>query len=385
MTEHPLIAAARALAPTLASRAAETEAARRLPQDLSDALGAAGVYRMLVPEHLGGGAVHPRVFGGALRELARGDGAAAWVAMTGSTTGILMGWLAESAASSILADDPDAAFAGVFAPTGMAVPVAGGYRVTGRWGYGSGSHNARWLMGGAVVPTEEGPRMLPSGGPEIRSCFFPAAEVEILDTWHVSGLRGTGSHDFVANDVFVPEAHTTCLFTDAPGVPTPLSRFPVFGILASGVAAVGLGIAQAALDAAHDHVLSKRPVGSRKTAADSERVQIALARGAGELGAAQAFLESALDATWAEASVGAPSVASRARLRLAATHAAGAAAAVVDRAYGLCGGAAIWDQSPLSRQFRDVHVMTQHIMVGPATLRAVGRLGLGLPTNIAQL
>lgn len=381
-----LLATAASLVPLLQDRAAEAEAGARVPQEVSDRLGAAGLYRMLVPEALGGSAAHPRVFSEVLETLARGDAAAAWVVMTGSTTGVLMAYLDDAVAASLLDTEPSAALAGVFAPTAMAVPVDGGYRVSGRWAYGSGSQNAAWIMGGAIVPTEQGPRRLADGSLEIRSCFFSADDVTIHDTWKVSGLRGTGSHDLEVSEVFVPAERTTCLAQDAPRHDAPLYRFPVFGLLATGVCSVGLGLGRAALELAHTHVKGKTKIGTSKTMADSELVQIELARARGQLNAARAYLHSTLDATWASTADGAPiSVPQRAELRLAASHAARTSAAVVDTCYTLCGGRAIWDRNPLSRIFRDVHVMTQHIMVGNQVDRAVGRIGLGLKTNTAQL
>lgn len=381
-----LRAASRHLVPLLRERAAEAEAGARVPRDLSDQLGEAGLYRMLVPSALGGAEAHPRLFAEVLETLATGDGAAAWVVMTGSTTGVLTAYLDEDAARELLDAEPAAALAGVFAPTAMAVPEDGGYRVSGRWAYGSGAQNAAWIMGGAVVPTAEGPRRLADGSVEIRSCFFRAADVTIHDTWKVSGLRGTGSHDLEVAEVFVPTARTACLAQDAPRHDAPLYRFPVFGLLATGVSAVGLGLAARALELAHEHAIGKTKIGSSKTLADSELVQIELARARGDLGAARAYLHSTLEATWESTAGGAPiTVPQRAELRLAASHAARAAAAVVDSCYSLCGGRAIWDRNPLSRIFRDVHVMTQHIMVGNQVDRAVGRIGLGLKTNTAQL
>ncbi|GAB5541834.1 MAG: acyl-CoA dehydrogenase family protein [Sandaracinaceae bacterium] len=379
-----LVERARTLAPKLAERSAEIEAARRVPADVSDELGGHGFYRMLVPAKLGGGEVHPRVFASALEELARGDAAAAWVVMTGSTTGLLLAYLEEAAAREILETRSGAALAGVFAPTGRATPDGQGYRVTGRWAYGSGCENAEWRMGGCLVFDGGAPRTLPSGAPEIRSCFFRADESRVVDTWSVSGLRGTGSHDLVVEDVSV--AHSCCVLADAPKHEGALYRFPVFGLLSTGVTAVGLGIARAALDRVMEMARTKRSRGGKKTMADGELVQVTLAGAEGELRAARALVHETLDEVWETAARGdALSDLDRARLRLAATHAARASAKVVDTVYHLAGGAAIWDTSPFQRHFRDVHVMTQHVMVGEQTLKPVGRVLLGLPTDTSVL
>lgn len=363
------------------------EEGRRVPQTLSDRLGADGFFRMLVPASLGGGEVHPREFASALSTLAEGDGATGWLAMTGSTTGLLTAYLPEAGARAVLEGPEHAALAGVFAPSGKATPVEGGFRLSGRWAFGSGCQNASWRVGGALVFDGDAPRTLPSGAPEIRSFFFRADESSVEDTWRTSGLRGTGSHDMSVEDVFVPTERSTCILADTPTHEGPLYRFPVFGLLATGVASVGLGIARAALDAGMEMAKSKRSRGGGKRMGESEIVQVELATAQGELGAAEAFLHATLDAAWARAEGASEALpeSERARLRLAATHAARSAAAVVDRVYHLCGGASIWDANPLSRHFRDVHVMTQHVMVSPSTLKPIGRIALGLPTDSSML
>jgi len=371
----------------LREQAPAIEAGRRVPQELSDRLGADGFYRMLVPESLGGAEVHPRTFAATLSTLARGDGATGWLAMTGSTTGLLTAYLPEEGARAVLEGPSHAALAGVFAPSGRATPTDGGYRLSGRWAFGSGCENARWRVGGALVFEGDAPRKLPSGAPEIRSFFFRASESAVEDTWRTAGLRGTGSHHMSVEDVFVPAERSTCILADVPAHPGALYRFPVFGLLATGVASVGLGIARQALELGLAMAKSKRSRGGGKLMGESEIVQVELATAEGELGAAEAFLWSTLDAAWTRAEGTEEPLAEdeRARLRLAATHAARAAAAVTDRVYHLCGGASIWDSNPLSRCFRDVHVMTQHVMVSPATLKPIGRIALGLPTDSAML
>lgn len=381
-----LIERARALAAELAPQAKAIEAARRVPAEVSARLGREGFYRLLVPEALGGREVHPVVFARVLEELARGDAASAWVTMTGATTGLLLAYLEPAVGQAILEEAPEAALAGVFAPSGRAVPVEGGYRLSGRWAYGSGCENAVWRMGGALVLEGEAPRQLPGGGPEIRSCFFRAEDSRVIDTWDVSGLRGTGSHDLAVEELFVPAARTACVLAERPRHEGPLYRFPLFGLLATGVAAVGLGIARRALDEVLEMARTKRSRGGQRRMAESELVQVRLATAEGELAAARALATGTLEAVYEHAASGRDLTDDdRARLRLAATHAAGAAARVVDACYHLAGGAAIWGESPLQRAFRDVHVMTQHVMVGEQTLKPVGRLLLGLETDTRQL
>ncbi|MGE3632237.1 MAG: acyl-CoA dehydrogenase family protein [Sandaracinaceae bacterium] len=371
---------------TLRARSAEIEEGRRVPRDLSDALGRTGLYRMLAPREVGGLEVRPTAFARALEVLATGDAAAAWTVMTSSSTGMLLAYLAPDVARAILDEAPNAALAGVFAPSGRAVPEGGGYRVSGRWQWASGCENARWRTGGVIVMDGSAPRAAPGGGPEIRSCLFRADDTRVIDTWRVAGMRGTGSHDLEVKDAFVRADHTVCVFQDAPRHDGPLFRFPLFGLLATGVSAVGLGIARAALDHVIELARTKRSRGGSKSMAESELVQVRVASAEAELSAARAGVHAVLEETYAHAERGAPlEDLHRARLRMAATFAAQASARAVDAAYTLAGGAAVWDESPLQRHLRDVHVMTQHLMVGEPTLKPVGRVLLGLPTDTSQL
>jgi len=383
---HPLLERARARTEALREGAAASEAARRVPEDLARSLGADGFWRMLTPESLGGAALAPRTWVEVIEALAVGDPAVGWIAVTSCSTGLLTGYLDESVSRAILDEDPDAALAGVFAPMGKAIPEDGGYRLTGRWKFTSGCENARWLSGGALVIEDGKPRALESGGVEIRSFVFRRQDAQVIDTWRVSGMRGSGSHDTAVEDLYVPASHTCCLLSDTPWCEAPVYRFPTFGLLAAGIAGVGLGIARAALDRVAEVARTKRTRGGRKTMAESELVQVALVTGEGELGAARAFLFDALDAAYAEAEAGRPlSVEDRARIRLAATHTAKACAQAVDRTWDLMGGSAIWDDEPISRLFRDVHVMTQHVMVGTGVYKPIGRVLLGLDADVSQL
>lgn len=368
-----LLDSAISLQPRLAALSPEIEKGRRVPLELAQELATLGAYRMLVPEAYGGLEVHPRTFVEVLEALALGDAATGWTVMTGATTGLAAAYLSPTVGASLFGD-PATIYAGVFAPSGRAEPVPGegGFRLSGRWAWASGVENAGLRMAGAVVPGE--------AGPQLRSFLFPAEVSRVVDTWDVSGLRGTGSHDLVLEDVFIPEDHTLSLVDQAPAIQTPLYRFSLFGLLALGVSAVGLGIGRAALDELKG-LATRKKVG-RKALADTEMAQIRFAEAEGELSAARALVMASVDEAWS-----APEVTdgTKAQLRLAATHAARASARAVDTAYGLGGGASVHSRSPLQRAFRDVHTMTQHIMVAEPSLKPVGRVLLGLDTDTSQL
>ncbi|MEO0605423.1 MAG: acyl-CoA dehydrogenase family protein [Myxococcota bacterium] len=377
---------AEALVPLLAEHSAAIEQSRRVLPEVSRAMGEAGLYRMLAPRAVGGEEVDPVAFLDVLETLATGDSASAWTVMTGSTTGLLLHYLEPEVARAILDDAPTAALAGVFAPVGRALPEEGGFRVSGRWPWASGCENAAWRMGGAMVMVDGDVDRLPTGTPAVRSCFFRADDSVVHDTWDTHGMRGTGSHDLEVTSLFVPAEHTTCVFRDAPRHDGALARFPVFGLLALGVSAVGLGLGRAALDTFVALANAKRAPGSGRRLAESEHVQIRVATAEGNLAAARALAREAVGQAHERARTGdALTDTDRARLRLAATVSARAAVDAVQTAYDLAGGAAVWSHSPLQRHLRDVRVMSQHVMVGERTLRPVGRILMGLETDTTML
>jgi alkylation response protein AidB-like acyl-CoA dehydrogenase len=216
--------------------------------------------------------------------------------------------------------------------------------------------------------------------------LVPAADARILDTWTVAGLRGTGSHDMVIEDVFVPGDRSVSIVTDRPRAPGALYAFPVFGLLAVGIAAVALGIARGAVDELVRLAREKAPQGSKRTLAERGVVQAEVAQAEALVGSGRAFLDDAIGVAWRAAeSAGTIPIADRARLRLAATHATTSAARATDLVYNAGGGTSVYATSPLQRCFRDVHVATQHAMVAGSTLELAGRVLLGLETDVSQL
>ena len=349
-------------------------------------LAEAGIFRLCVPRSLGGVEADPATMIRVIETLARADGAAGWSAMIGATSGVASGYLPDDAAREIYGSSPDVISGGAFAPHGKAVVSDGGYRVTGRWPFASGCEHCTWLMGGSIIVEGERPRLLPNGMPDSRLMLFPATAARVIDTWTVAGLRGTGSHDITVEDLFVPAAHTFSLVTDRPRARGPLYAFPVFGLLALGIAAVALGVARAAIDELTRLAGGKTPTGSQRRLAERPTVQAQVAEAEGVLGAARAFVFESVGAAWERAqSDGAIDVTTRARLRLAATQATLAAVRATDLMYTAGGGTAVYATSPLQRQFRDVHVVTQHIMVAPATLELAGRILLGLEADTSML
>jgi indole-3-acetate monooxygenase len=373
-----MVEGARALGPDIQRQADRIEHDRRLPLELVRALARAGVFRLCVPRTLGGEEADPATIFAVLEELGRADGSTGWCAMIGATSGLVSGYLPDAEARAIYGASPEVVTGGVFAPTGVAVREDGHYRVTGRWRFASGCEHCDWLMAGCLVQDD--------GPPRARMVLFPATDAEIIDTWTVSGLRGTGSHDIAVRGLRVPTTRSVSVTHDRPAVTGALYAFPLFGLLALGIAAVALGIARRALDEIVALAGGKTPTGGRRTLAERSTVQAQLAEAEAALGGARALLRETVDDAWAAAcSQGAIDVSLRARLRLAATHATTASARVVDVAYTLGGGTAVYADNPLQRAFRDVHVVTQHMMVAPATWELCGRVLLGLDTDTTML
>jgi alkylation response protein AidB-like acyl-CoA dehydrogenase len=379
-----LIERAKRFAAEIAPRGAEIEAARRIPRDLSVALGEAGFYRMFLTQDRGGPELSPRIFSEVCEALAQGDAACGWVVFIASTTTLAFGRMTDEAVAEIMAR-PDSLATGVFAANGVATRVKDGFRVTGRWDWGSGSPNADWIGGGCVVVEDGKPLTNSAGIARNHMVFFPAERVTSLDTWRVAGLCGTGSTAFEVRDVFVPERHVAgVLVRKVPD--RTLFRFPPFSPLAQGIGAVAMGIARASIDEAVRVARERRRGGSSAPLAERPYAQSEVARAEARLRSARAFFYETIDAAWEAAQAGGPVPLSHARdMRLAVNHAVSESVAVVDAMYTLAGGAAVYADSPLQRQFRDIHVATQHFMVAPNTLEIAGRLFLGLEANTAML
>jgi len=359
-------------------RSQEIEIARQMPEDLVARMAQDGLFRMLVPEQYGGQQCHPQVFFDTLEQLARADGAVGWCGMIASTTGMLSASLPEEWANTIYTSNPNVITVGVTAPIGKAQTTSSGLKVSGRWPFGSGSQVADWICAGCMVLENGKPRVNKHGLPEPLLVFFKAEEVTIHDTWETSGLRGTGSHDIEVTELAVPQGRWVILGKRAK-IDTPLYRFPTFGLLALGVSAVSIGIAQRAIDEFIDLAGGKTPTGSSRALANRPLVQRDLAIAVAKLDAARALTRTYIDHAWqAASSDGRLSQDMKANLRLAASNNAWSAVAIVDALYHAGGGTSIYTKSKLQQCFRDVHIPTQHIMVGQPTFEVVGKVKLGL-------
>jgi alkylation response protein AidB-like acyl-CoA dehydrogenase len=369
-----LVEAAEGLHDLVEASADVGERNRRLTGRVVGALRDAHLFRMCVPAAYGGPEADPMTFAAAIEQVSIADGAAGWCTMIGSTTSSMSLFLEPEWAQHIFGDASSVA-AGVFAPNGRAVRDGDGWRVSGRWQWGSGSGHSQWVSGGTV--TDSG---------EFHLMFFPASDVTVHDTWYSHGLRGTGSNDFSVEGAFVPDGRSVQPMVARRRVDCRLAAFPNFSLLASGVAAVSLGVARHALDEFTDLAQGKTPQYGSRTLGSSGMVQAELAKAEATLRSARAFLFDELARAWDAAGQGDRiDVATRARIRLACVHAATSAAAATDAVYTLAGGTSVFETSPLQRCLRDAHVATQHLMVSPRLHETLGRLFLGIETDASTL
>ncbi|MEW2290156.1 acyl-CoA dehydrogenase family protein [Streptomyces sp. NPDC047841] len=374
--------AVRRCADLAGSLAPTTEQHRSLPEELVAALVDSGLMRAGVPASLGGPELPPDQVLGAVETIARADASAGWCAAISATTSLLSAYLPAAGASEVFGD-PRSVAAGVWAPTASAHLVDGGVRVSGRWAFCSGVSHADWLMAGCVLADPDTPD---GSAAVLRVVAMPTQELKILDTWRTSGLRGTGSHDVVATDVFVPDHRMGSVIDGPPADAVALHRFPLFGFFALSVAAAALGNARGAIDDLVALAAVRRPSGSRKTLAERGSAQTAVAKAEAALRAARLLYFHAVAEAWEAAQRPEPvSTDLRVALRLAASHAAGTAAEVTAAMYGLGGGTAIYEDSPLQRRFRDAHTVTAHIQVNADTFETTGRHLLGLPIGTDRL
>lgn len=364
------------LLPAIRKRRAEIEHARRLPRDLADELQSAGVFSLSVPRAIGGEEAAPADILDAIESVATADGSTGWCSMIGIGNNVVGGYMDEGGAKEVFAD-PTAPTAGLAAPAGSAVRVDGGVVVNGRWPFGSGITHCDWVWAGCLVMEGGKPRMTPMG-PEIIHAFMPVNEVVIHDTWHVSGLCGTGSNDFSAADVFVPERRIFALLDPVGHRKEPLYQMPPLLLFTFQVAAVSLGIARAALDELNEVAQSKTPTLYSQVLADKSVVHIDYARAEAALGGARSFLYDSVEAMWRSVSSGrAPSKRDLAEGHIAATHAVETGASVTRTANTLAGGSSIYSASALQRHARDAEAVTHHFTVAPHTWEEAGRVFLG--------
>lgn len=376
-----LLTAASALAPLIRAQRDRIEQDRRLPQALVEQMRQAQMFQLLLPRSLGGPEASPRTLIAVIQELARADGSAGWCAAVTAIGGVLATNFAGPVAREVFGAGQIAT--GAINPTGKAVAAPGGFLLSGRWSYCSGNEFADWVLLAAVIHDGDVPRKSSTGAPETCGLAVPRSAVTMIDTWHVSGLRGTGSHDLAVAGLFVPQARMMPMVPAPNADAAPLYRIAPINLLAAALAAVTLGIARAAIDALIELAAIKTPFAANGLLRERPQVHANIGRAEAQIGAAHAFLLAALDTLLMEAATS-PSLTARAQARAAATFAAEASARAVDLVHEAAGGSAIQESGVIARSFRDVHAATQHFVICSNSYETIGRVLLGLEPGVPR-
>jgi indole-3-acetate monooxygenase len=377
------VAVARSLQSIIRTHADETERGRRLAAPVVDALRSGGLFSMGLASAMGGLETPIGLALRAIEEISFADGASGWNVMIVFDTDLWAGFL-RGASRDLIGSIAHPIVTGTLSSPGRIEKSDGGYRISGRWKFGSGCQHSDVVLVGALLCESGKPVMDPSGAPEMLQVALRASEVTILDTWRVTGLRGTGSHDFAIDNLFVAAERALALNITAPVECGPLYAFPMLASFAVAKGAVALGIARHAIDAFKEIARSKVPATKTKTLRERPTAQIDLAHAEALVHSARAFLYQSVEEGWSELIAGNPiSQQLRALIRLAATDCVQRCAQAVDLMYNAAAATAIYESCELERCFRDAHVVTAHIVVQPAMYEAVGRVLLDLPPDTA--
>ena len=360
------------LAPLVEQQRPSFDRDRRLPEVVFQALAEAGLFRLWLLLAMGGPELSPVEFMRVVEAASAMDGSIGWLVANGGGMSRVGGYLPESIAGEWF-DDPLAFIVAATGAVGSAEPVVGGYRVTGRWPFGSGASHATRFMGLSAVRDGSD-----TSRPPI-CCYFAPEQVAVHDTWHVSGLRGTGSSDFEVKDVFVPADHTHDLIAPSPTQPGIIYRIPGLSIFPWSITGTSLGIAGGAMTAFKKQAMHGKPRPGTIRLQDREMVHSVVGRAEAILGAARAFLNEAiaelLEALDDDRDL---LMRTRARLRIACAYAAEGSASIVQMLTTEAGASSIFESSRLERAGRDINAAVKHIAMSPQSYIVAGRLHLGL-------
>jgi alkylation response protein AidB-like acyl-CoA dehydrogenase len=379
-----LVERAQALQPLIAREADEIERTRRLTEPVVSALIENGLYRSLLPQSVGGAEAPPEIFMQMLEEIAKADASTAWCLGQCSVCAMTAAYLDLDAAHEIFGAPNSILAWGAIANEVQVVP--GGYRITARWDFASGSRQANWLGAHVRVVEADGTKRLkPNGAPEIRTIVFPAADATMYDVWDVIGLSGTGTDSYSVDNLFIPEKFAA-LRDDPTGLREkgPLYGFTTYTMFGLGFAAISVGVARATLDAAIELARGKASVGL-KVMRENNAVLGAIGRIEGNLRAARAYIYGTAAEAWRDAThTGKLTEEHRTALRLASTWTIHQAASVVDAAYHMAGATAVFRANKFERRFRDMHAIAQQIQARDNHYEDVGRVILDASATIPR-
>lgn len=353
------------------------EIQRDLPAETISLLRDNGFFRIWIPRALGGMELHPTAAARVFEELAKIDSAAAW-SVSNSTVVASFFQIFSDAGIAEMFTEPDTIFGGGWFPPGTAVAVEGGYRLSGQGAFNSVCRHADWQSGMAVIVDANGqPQLAPDGTPLLLIAAVPTHEVEIVDHWDTLGMRGTGSHDVRLSEVFVPARRAFVVgpwTSPASAFSGPLYKFHMF-LGGAEIAAVALGVAQAALETFTALAQQKTPSYTAQALRDRGVAQDHVARAAAFIGSGRAYLHRSLDDAFEHfENGGAADPLTLMPVQLASCHAVESATRAVDLLQEVAGTSGIRAENGLERHFRDVHTIAQHTLSSAARYESVGQL-----------
>ena len=371
---------ARSMTPLLRERAAAIEDGRELTADVLDALHERELFRLSLPAHVGGYELPIPVLAEVTEIIAGADASTAWCLGQAFGCAMSAAFLDEDAAREVFGP-ADAVLAWGAGPQGAAVATDGGYLVNGAWKFASGAKHATWLGGHCKVHEADGsPRLGADGVHALRTVVFPRDRAMIADDWYVMGLRGTRSEGYTVEDLFVESRLTFDRDTPAEcRLDSTLYIFPTTNLYASVFSGVALGIARAMLDDLLALARTKSQRGARTSMRESAVVHTRLAELEARLGAARSYQRETIREVWAEVDASRElTMAQRARIRLATTHAIRQATRVSEQVYRLAGSTSIFEDRAFERRFRDAYAVSQQVQGRHTNFETVGRHMLGL-------
>ena len=383
---QPVVQAAAALRPVIRGYRQEIDREQRLPKELVEQFHAAGFYRLVMPRELGGLQVDPLTYVRVVELLAEGAGSVGWNLANNSVVQLVTLGLPDEGVHEIFAHGADTVIAGTAVQGGgRAVLVDGGYRVTGRWRFGSGCQESSWMLGSFQILDGDELRCTPEGAPAYWRGVFPRSEVQVVEgSWDVSGLRATGSFDWTVEDVFLPQRRTV-VHAGAP-LDNQWSRWPGITYALPTQAWVGphhsaviTGIARAGIDALIELAGGKTPRGRTGLLCENPQVQDAVGRADAILNAARVYRSATITDAWNTVAAGEETtLEQRARCRLAAVYAADSARQAMDLMYRHGGSTSFERESRLAECWRDLHVVGQTVTLAPEWYPIGGRVFLNM-------
>ena len=376
-----LIDAAREIAPIIQKHNQEAERERRLSRPVLNALRETGLLRMSTPRSLGGLETDPITRALVVEEISRHDSAAGWTLENPLDWAFFCARLPDEGAEEIYSRGADILIAAQFGRPLKATSTDGGYRISGRAPFVSNCYDADWISSTALVDVDQHSE----GELETVMVYFPRGNCEIIDTWDVMGMRGTGSHDISVTDVYVPKSRTFPMVPEfQPGshYQGPLYRLPLVGAAATGIATPMLGVARRALDEVTELALTKTPVASSGLLKERSSAQVQLGKAEAVLRSGRLLFFDTVSAAWQRClDGGAHSLKQKADLLLGMTHAMSSAVQAVELACSIAGTTAFRATSPLERCFRDVQTMKHHVFASEARYGTFGQVYLGVPPD----